>query len=247
MDLTRRGRELAGAFGLLTRLPVGWALRAGPVPEPADCIWAYPVVGLAVGALGAAVFRVAALLGMAPALAAGWTLVALVLMTGGFHEDGLADTADGFGGGATRERKLAILRDSRIGSYGAIALILSLGLRGAALALAGAPCVALIVAGALGRAAMIGMLLALRPARNDGLAASLGRIPVAQAAAGIGIALLAAVLLAPGMALAVIALAVAGTLVMAALARRQIGGHTGDVLGATEIVVECLVLSALAA
>ena len=71
---------------------------------------------------------------MAPALTAGWALAALVLLTGGFHEDGLADTADGFGGGRTRERKLEIMRDSRIGSYGALALVLSVGIRAAALA-----------------------------------------------------------------------------------------------------------------
>jgi adenosylcobinamide-GDP ribazoletransferase len=241
--------ELAAAFGLLTRLPIG-RLLSGTAPNHADCVWAYPVVGLAVSALGGAAFYAADALGMPASLAAVWSLAALVLSTGGLHEDGLADTADGFGGGSTRERKLEILRDSRIGSYGAIALILSLGLRAAAIAAIATPhaaMTAMVVAGALGRAAMIGLLLALKPARPDGMAASLGYIPHAPAFAGLAIALLTTmVLLAPHGSMIAIVLAFAGTSAMAVLAWRQIRGYTGDVLGATEITVECLVLTALA-
>lgn len=248
--MKRRLHELAAAFGLLTRLPVGPFLPAGTEVNHADCVWAYPVVGLKIGILGGAVFWMALRFGMPPALASGWTLAALTLITGGFHEDGLADTADGFGGGRGRERKLEIMRDSRIGSYGAIALVLSLGLRWAAIATIASPfavLLALIVAGALGRAAMIGILLVLKPARADGLAASLGEIQVAPAATGVAIAFLAAAaLLAVSMAVAVIVLALIGVATMAWLARRQVGGYTGDILGATEIVVECLVLTALA-
>ena len=247
--MKRRIQELAAAFALLTRLPVGLLLPAGTAVNYGDCVWAYPVVGLKVGILGGIVFWLAARFGMPPALAAGWTLAALVLITGGLHEDGLADTADGFGGGRGRERKLEIMRDSRIGSYGAIALILSLGLRGAAIASMagpGAVLVALIVAGMLGRAAMIGILLVLQPARADGLAASLGRVPVGPAATGLAIAVLAAVgLLTFSMAFTGVALALTGVATMAWLARQQVGGYTGDVLGATEIVVECLVLTVL--
>ena len=247
--MKQRLHELAAATGLLTRLPVGAFLPPGTVVNYASCVWAYPVVGLQIGILGGVVFWLAAKLGMPPALAAGWTLATLMGITGSFHEDGLADTADGFGGGRGRDRKLEIMRDSRIGSYGAIALILSLGLRGAAIATIASPgavLVALIVAAALGRAAMIGILWALRPARADGLAASLGGISIGPAAVGVVIALAAVlVLLHFTLALAVIALALIGTAAMAVLAKRQIGGYTGDVLGATEIVVECVVLTAL--
>ena len=243
--MKRFGNDLAAAFGLLTRLPMGRFLPAQM--NGAGGVWAYPVVGLAVGALGGGVFWLAGALGLGASLAAGWSLVAMILVTGGLHEDGLADTADGFGGGGTRERKLEILRDSRIGSFGAIALILALGIRATAIAGSGGAMTSLIVAGGLGRAAMIGLLLAVQPARPDGMAAALGPIPFAPAATGIAIALLAsAMLLTPQMFFVAIALALAGTLAMAVLANRQIGGHTGDVLGATEIVVECLVLSALA-
>ena len=248
--MKRRIHELAAAFGLLTRLPVGPFLSADPVGSYADCVWAYPVVGIKVGFLGGVAFWLAVRCGVPPALAAGWTLAALVLMTGALHEDGLADTADGFGGGRGRERKLEIMRDSRIGSYGAIALILSLELRWAAIATIASPfavLLALIVAGALGRAAMVAVLLVLKPARSDGLAASLGQVPVPAAATGLAIALLAAVVLLPfSTACAGIVWALIGVATMAWLARGQVGGYTGDVLGATEIVVECLVLTVLA-
>ncbi len=239
--------QLAAAFGLLTRLPVGRFRGAGGGPDQASCIWAYPVAGAAVGALGGGVFWVGVTLGMTPLLSAGWALAALVLATGGLHEDGLADTADGFGGGATRERKLEILRDSRIGSFGAIALILSLGIRAAAIAASATPIAAMIVSGALGRAAMIAILLALKPARTDGMAASLGRVAPTPAAIGLALAMLATVcLLSPPMALRAMVLTLASLTAMAMLAKRQIGGYTGDVLGATETVVECVVLSGLA-
>ena len=239
--------QLAAAFGLLTRLPVGRFRAAGGGPDPASCVWAYPVAGAAVGALGGGVFWVGVRLGMAPLLAAGWALAALVLATGGLHEDGLADTADGFGGGATRERKLEILRDSRIGSFGAIALILSLGIRATAIAASATPVASMVAAGALGRAAMIGILLALKPARADGMAASLGRVAPTPAAIGLALAMLVTVsLLSPPMAFRAMAVTLASLTAMAMLAKRQIGGYTGDVLGATDIVVECVVLSGLA-
>ena len=248
--MKRHIHELAAAFGLLTRLPVGPFLPDHAVRNYADCVWAYPVVGVKIGLLGGVAFWLAVQCGVPPALAAGWTLAALALMTGGLHEDGLADTADGFGGGRGRERKLEIMRDSRIGSYGAIALMLSLGLRWAAIAAIASPFAvlqALIVAGALGRAAMAAVLLALKPARADGLAASLGQVPVLATATGLAIALLAAVLLLPFFtACAVIAFASIGVAAMVLLAREQVGGYTGDVLGATEIVVECLVMTVLA-
>ena len=124
-------------------------------------MWAFPVVGAVVGAIGGAVFWVCARLGMPPGVAAVWTLASMLLVTGALHEDGLADFADGLGGGRTRERKLEIMRDSRIGTFGGLALMLSLAARGTALATLAQPVrvvVALIVAAALGRGA-IGVLL----------------------------------------------------------------------------------------
>src|SRR6516165_4237398 len=114
-------RDVADALRFFTRLRVG-----APTPEVAldmDRIaWAAPVAGAVVGLIGALVLALTAPLGLPPLLRAGLATAALVAATGALHEDGLADLADGFGGGSTRERKLEIMRESRIGAYGAAAL-----------------------------------------------------------------------------------------------------------------------------
>lgn len=233
----RLWRELVAAATLLTRLPVGgWAAAH---PPPASCVWAYPAIGALVGAIGAAVLAVGLRLGWPQPVAAIWALAATVLVTGGLHEDGLADTADGFGGGIGVERKLAIMRDSRIGSFGALALGVSLAMRLTTLALAPNPLLAMVLAGLLGRGAMLLPLLLLQPARVGGLGAPLAgsRGP---AAAGLVIAALAA-WFQPGAGLA----ALLAGLALAWLARRQIGGYTGDVFGAAEQAAECAALSVL--
>jgi adenosylcobinamide-GDP ribazoletransferase len=243
------GDDLLAAFALLTRLPVG-RLGSGSM-DLARTVWAFPVVGGAVGALGAVAYWIAHRLGLPPFLGASWTLAAMLLITGAFHEDGLADVADGFGGGSTVERKLEIMRDSRIGAYGALALMLSLAIRIAALtALArpGAVFSALVAAGAMSRAGIVLTLLRLRPARSDGIAATLADIPRAAAWWGFGFAVLAALLcLGLGQTLMVLAVSAAACLAVSAIARAQIGGHTGDVLGAVAVIVECAALSAIAA
>ena len=236
--------ELVGALVLLTRLPVA---RMGSGAEPGRCVWAYPIAGLAVGAISGGVFALCRLLGMGAALTSVWVLAGAVFVTGGLHEDGLADTADGLGGGATRARKLEIMRDSRIGSYGALALLLSTAMRGVAVASLAQPALALMVSGALSRGVLGLPLLLLGPARADGLAASLDadRLRALLALVLGGAAALA--LLPAGPALRAVAAALAGAAGVTALTQRQLGGHTGDVLGATVVVAECLVLTALAA
>ena len=242
-------REFVAAATLLTRLPL-WRLAPGLPPDPARCIWAYPVVGAVVGGIGAGVYCAIARIGLPPALSALWTLVAMMCVTGALHEDGVADTADGFGGGRSRERKLEIMRDSRIGTYGALALIMTIAIRGAGIAALARPlpvATALVAAGALGRGAIIMMLLALKPARIDGLAASLGTISLARAAIGLGLAAIVAFALLPGgVAVGVIAPSAVVSLAFAALSRRQIGGYSGDVLGACAALVECVALTLLA-
>jgi adenosylcobinamide-GDP ribazoletransferase len=230
--------DLRGAFMLLTRLTVG----SGATADLRRFVWAFPVVGLVVNGAGALVDWGARHAGMPPLLAAAWALAAMMLMTGGLHEDGLADTADGFGGGATPARKLEIMRDSRIGSYGAAALLLSVLIRASAIASA-APG-GLIAAGMLGRSAMILPLLMLPPARSDGMGATVRHPPPVAAAAGLLLAAIAAFVLLPGrLAVASVLVAAGVGLGAARLARRQVGGHTGDVLGAVEVVSECVVLS----
>ena len=115
--------ELGTGLAFLTRLPVRCAL--GGEGSLARAAWAFPIVGALVGAFGALAFWGAALVGLHPFVAGVLAVAATLLVTGALHEDGLADTADGFGAGGSRERKLEIMRDSRIGTYGVVALVLS--------------------------------------------------------------------------------------------------------------------------
>jgi len=190
----------------------------------------------------------ALLVGLPASLAAVFALAAGVALTGALHEDGLADTADGFGGGKDRERKLAIMRDSRSGSYGVLALCLSLLARWAALAALAATSplvvlIAAIAAHAASRAALPALMSVLPAARDDGVSAGVGRVgPVAaRIAAGLGLVFLLPG--GPGFAFAAAALVAASTFLIARLALSQIGGQTGDVLGAAQQIGEIAVLA----
>lgn len=231
------------AFVFLTRLPLP-PLR-GPVAPVSHALWAAPLVGLVVGAGMAGVWAGALALGLAAPVAAGLALGAGLLLTGGLHEDGLADVADGFWGSHRRERRLEILRDSRLGTYGALALVMVLGLRWAALSGASsvsAGVLVLLVAPVLSRATLPLTLALLPPARTDGLGAGAGRMP--------GWGVIVAWMLASGLAAAmtgtigVQAVTLAGLLTLGWcwLAWRKIGGQTGDVLGAGVALAETLCL-----
>ncbi len=236
--------DIAAALALLTRLP----LRAPPGRGAAEA-WAYPLAGLAVGA--AAGFAGWAALGLGPGVAAALALTVLVMATGALHEDGLADCADGFWGGAAPARRLAIMKDSQLGAFGVIALVLSLLTRWSLMAglfAAGAVLGPLIAAAALSRAAMAAAMAALPPARADGLARSVGRPPRASAALAGGLALAIAAL-AAGIGAALLAAICAAALaaLTALFARARIGGATGDVLGAVQQTAEIAALAALLA
>jgi len=227
-DLTA---DLLAALGLLTRLPVP---DTGP-PNPAAG-WAWPVAGALVGALAALAGAVALTLGVVPGVAAALAMGVTAALTGGLHEDGLADCADGFWGGQDRARRLEIMKDSRVGSYGVLALGLVLLARWAALTalVEGGHWGALIAAEALSRAAMAGVMAGLPNARGRGLSASHGapegETVAIAAALALGLAGMLAGWAAPAMALAALA-AAAG---VGAVARAKIGGQTGDVLGAAQ-------------
>jgi adenosylcobinamide-GDP ribazoletransferase len=246
-----RVAELVAAFGLLTRLPLPRGIEGAPSGR---AVWAWPVVGAVVGAIGAVVFLIVARLGLAPWLSALSALAATVLVTGGLHEDGLADMADGVGGGGTAERRLAIMKDSRIGSFGALALIFSVALRAGALATIamatapGAVAGALVLAGVIGRAGMLVPFALLSPARPGGLGAMLGRLEPIRAGIAVAIAVVLALLLRPVATVEpMLVAAVVAAALVTWIARRRLGGHTGDVLGAAEQVTECAVLLALSA
>lgn len=238
--MPRRADELRLAFQLLTRLPVGTI--DGDPPTMAASSWAWPIAGAAIGAIGAVVCGVSLWLGLPPAMAALLTLAVTALATGAMHEDGLADLADGFGGGRDKARKLEIMRDSRIGAYGVVALVLALGIRAAGIAAAadlGTAGAALFGLAAASRAVLPTILVAVPPARSDGLghgAAGDDHRPAVVA----GILGLACLLpLGLGAAVAMAAVIALATWAAAVLAIRQIGGQTGDVMGAIQQVAEC--------
>src|SRR3954462_1632600 len=124
-------RALAAAFTFMTRLPLGGLASHDAADLPASSVY-FPVVGLAVGLVGGIVYALAAHVWPTP-LAVGLSMCVTVLMTGAFHEDALADAFDGFGGGWSREQVLAIMKDSRVGSYALVGVTLALALKFAAL------------------------------------------------------------------------------------------------------------------
>jgi adenosylcobinamide-GDP ribazoletransferase len=236
-------RDIAESLRFFTRLRIGGPGLSAPL-DIDRIAWAAPIAGVAVGLIGALALALTTLLGLPLLLRAGLATAALVVATGALHEDGLADVADGFGGGSTRARKLEIMRDSRVGAYGAIAIALALILRVGALAAAldggfWRASLSLMLVAALSRAAALTPLALLPPARADGAGAAASRLDSNALAAAWGSALVIAValgLVALGVAHALFAvlLSGAGALLMVGLARRAIGGQTGDVAGAAQ-------------
>jgi adenosylcobinamide-GDP ribazoletransferase len=239
--LRTRLAEVQLAVMLLTRLPAGTMAEA---PSIGASAWAFPIVGAIVGGISAVVLAAALAVGVAPALAAGLALVAGVLATGGLHEDGLADVADGFGGGRDRARKLEIMRDSRIGSYGGLALILSLGLRwqGLAFLATQSPKLAVFALIALAISSRAGLpfaLLWMPAARVDGMGKSAAGTTLICAFVAFGVAVLGlGLLLGLKAGLLVLLGQIAIQVVFARIALRQIGGQSGDVLGAMQQLAE---------
>jgi adenosylcobinamide-GDP ribazoletransferase len=245
--LGARVGEFSASIHFLTRLPLprhGAAGAAGA--NLAQAVWAFPFAGFVVGLVGALAYLVADRLVLFSWPAAALAVAATLFVTGALHEDGLADTADGFGGGDTHERKLEIMRDSRIGTFGVCALIISLLVRTDAIASLTEPGLvapALIAAHVGARAVLPFVMFLLPAARTDGLAFA-ARVP-----SGVGVAIAAALgflalLFCLGLGHALVALVALAIVValMSWLAMRQIGGQTGDVLGVVEQVSEVVIL-----
>jgi adenosylcobinamide-GDP ribazoletransferase len=237
-------REIEYFFAALrffTRLPVpAWVGHSSEQLNHAARY--FPLVGVIIGAIGAAVTLAALRLWPAP-LAVLLGMAATLLATGAFHEDGLADSIDGFGGGWTREQVLTIMKDSRIGSYGAIGIGLVLLAKFEALgALPAATLFAALVAGhAVSRFASTTLIFALDYARDDAsskskpLATRMGRGELALAAL---FGLAPCLLLPPTQVVVALLLVTAVTLLAARYFVKRIGGYTGDCLGATQQLAE---------
>ncbi len=236
-------RQFLSALLLLTRLPLPVIAR----PAGAEAAWAWPLAGAVVGAGAAVVAGAATAAGLPAGVAAGLVIAAQLLLTGALHEDGLADCADGFWGGRTPARRLEIMKDSRIGSYGTLALIVVLLTRWAALSVLVATPLALVAVAALSRVPMAILSAWLRNARGEGLSARVGRVGRLPALTGAALATLFAAPLIGWAALPALAAALATGLAAGLVARRKIGGQTGDVLGAAQVLADLAVLCVLVA
>ncbi len=243
------------AARFLTRVPLPVTGQKFIVLSEAFLI--FPVVGALIGAFSGLLLWAGTGLGLTSFLAAVIAVGATIVLTGGLHEDGLGDVADGFGGGKTREQKLEIMRDSRLGTYGVLCLILAVAARLGILAaladqLPPLSVVFVLIAGAaLSRGAMVGIVSHLPAARDDGLAASLSPSGLNSILTyGVSVTIALAVLL-PVMAVfsavLTIVLTAGATFLVAILALRQIGGQTGDVAGAAQQIAEISCLLAVVA
>jgi adenosylcobinamide-GDP ribazoletransferase len=260
----RPGSSLLADFyfclGFFTRLPLPSAASRSEGHSLANfsrAVRMVPVAGGLVGTLAVIAMAAASRLGFPPLVAAPLAICSLVLLGGAIHEDGLADCADGFSGGTTRERKLEIMRDSKIGTFGAVALVLSLYLRAASLALIadkslGLAGAVLIGAAALSRAASLMPLALLPPARENGAGFAAGKPerPALAVAACLAVVFALAPVVAgaaPIRTLTGVAAATGAAYAIVLLARKQIGGQTGDVAGAAQQLSEIAYYLAFAA
>ncbi len=239
--------DLPAALGLLTRLPVR-VNTANATARGARAAWAWPLAGVAVGAIAAGA-AAAAMWGGLPLGVCALLLIAVqMIVTGAMHEDGLADSIDGLWGGWDKDRRLAIMKDSQIGTYGVLALLVSVLLRWmlwitlldtmlwpAALAI-----------GAVSRLPMIALAFVLPHARGNGLSHAVGRPALPTLLVATGVALGAALLCLGWASLPAIIMITATSAAWALIARRKIGGQTGDILGASQQIAEITALMALA-
>jgi adenosylcobinamide-GDP ribazoletransferase len=240
--------DVRTSFLFASRLPLPHP-QAITGAEIARASWALPIVGALIGLFSALTYAIGYRFALPPLVVATLAVAASLLVTGGLHEDGLADVCDALGG-ASRERKLEIMRDSRIGTFGACALVLSLVLRIGLIASLTTPAqaaLALIAAHAGARALLPMFLFVVPPARTDGLSAGAGRPPATSLRAALLIGLAALFLcLGIGRSFAALILLLIAFALMRSLCLGQFGGQTGDAAGALEQVSEIAVLLAAA-
>jgi adenosylcobinamide-GDP ribazoletransferase len=244
--------ELNVCLGVLTRVPVIVFVGSGG-GEVSGASRFFPVIGLGIGTVGAIILLVAVGLGLAAPIASLLALASIALLTGAMHEDGLADSCDGLGAGKEPGEILEIMRDSRIGAYGVLGLIFSVGLRWAALAAltaadwAGAA-LTLVAAASLSRGLLPACMHYVPAARDDGLSAGAGRPEFDRVALSALIGAAAAILcLGFGLGILVICVSAGLVALFVYWAHHRVGGQTGDILGAAQQIAETAILLTAAA
>jgi len=237
--LRRRLAEARLAMLLLSRIPAG---RIGdPIPAIGASAWAWPLVGAVIAAPAALVYLLFHMIGLGAQAAALGMVAAMALLSGAMHEDGLADMADGFGGGRDKLRKLEIMRDSRIGSYGVLALIFAVAFQMSLIAELADPSRVIPVAIGIAMASRSFLplwLWVLPPARPDGLGQSAAQVSPTAVVMALLFGLLGLLSLGLMTALWVGGAMLLCTTLVAMLAKSQIGGQTGDVIGAMQKIAE---------
>ncbi|MEM7441106.1 MAG: adenosylcobinamide-GDP ribazoletransferase [Pseudomonadota bacterium] len=231
--------DIPTALSLLTRLPIP-VDHAKAAERAANAAWAYPLAGALVGVIAGLVAWILSTVGIPGGMVAGAGLAVLVFLTGGLHEDGLADCADGFGCGTTKDRRLEIMKDSRVGAFGVIALGIALIMRWSGIegALAGREVLILTAVGAVSRMPMALTMWAMPLARKDGLAAAVGFVSAPAMAVAAILALIIAVVCVGWAGFAIWIVAALAALPVCWLAWRKIEGYTGDVLGCVQQTAE---------
>ncbi len=239
-------QDVLQGLGLLSRLPVRLDAEAA-AKRGANASWAWPLAGAILGLIAALTASLSLWLGLGAGIAAALVIAVQIISTGAIHEDGLADSADGLWGGYDRDRRLEIMKDSRIGTYGVLALVLALILRWAALSAllaTGHVWGALIGVAALSRAPMAALMGWLPSARPSGLSRSVG--PPTRDTVRFGFIAVGFVFM--GLAVVPVAAFIAAVAFAAGrIALDKIGGQTGDILGATQQLSEITALAVLVA
>ena len=256
MDFRDIPAETTRSIAFLSRLPVPDRLFGTTPWKISGAVGVFPLAGIVIALPAACLAVVFGWLGVPAAVTAILVLMTMILVTGALHEDGIADCADAFGAGGARTRMLDILKDSRIGAYGTLALIFSVGLRAVALTVViavGPPLAAaltLLAAAALSRGLMVWHWRRLPAARTDGVSAGAGRPPPENAYLGLGIGVAIGILLpvsqaGPVASLIAVGFAVLATDLWTRYVDHKIAGQTGDTIGATQQIAETVFLVSL--
>ncbi|WP_421361556.1 adenosylcobinamide-GDP ribazoletransferase [Agrobacterium rosae] len=249
--------DMMRSLSFLSRIPVNDIFFEDDQRPLGQMVRAFPVAGLLIALPSACLAALFANIHADPLMSAAIVLGVATLITGALHEDGLADTADGFGGGRTKERALDIMKDSRIGTYGAIALVLSFLIRATAIAVLfreispSGVAAALTSTACFSRGLMVWHWQALPPAREGGIAASAGQPGERERKGALTYGLTIAVFLSlpffsPYLLVVALAASFAATYLFNRLCARKIDGHTGDTIGATQQITEIVMLVGLA-
>lgn len=249
--------ETARALSFLSRMQIPDRYFVGHDGSLSRTVAAFPLAGFVIALPAALIVYGFSALSVEPVLIALVAISLQIMLTGALHEDGLSDTADGLGGGRSRDKALAIMKDSRIGTYGALALILSVMIRVAALSILvrelspQSAALAFVTAAVLSRTLMVWHWSFLPTARSEGIAASAGKpdpdaVRIAFALGAVITATLCLLSLPFHAWFVAVALGLAATVIFTRHVRRRIDGHTGDTIGASQQLCEIGFLLALA-